>query len=198
MSVHETTYFRAERTPPRQGIKGSWRARAIIRRKDSDEVVDQISIQGCADENSAEDGLRQTLQARLSALSKPSDWGKDNSTSRLIREYLARKEEAYHYQMKAHGAPPSERQAILDEGEAFLEGQKASFRRIVASLNEDRRVALITPTPYQAAHPDDPWVLDDLGAKKDLYRLITDPTPRVQAAYRSLHAVLNATPVAGD
>ena len=192
MLSDETPYYRLERTPVARGAGGSWRVRATIRRKDSGEVVDQIIVRKGESAEAVRRRLDEALLQRLGTLRKPEDWGKSAAVTALIDRYLAVRDRAYGYHLKAEEATsPEARERIDLEGRACETREMEALKRDVVALGENEKVDLANPTAYQRTHHGDPWVLDILSAKQRLLELIDTPSPDVKAGQRSLHALLN-------
>ncbi len=192
MMSDETPYYCVERTPVARGAGGSWRVRATIRRKDSGEVVDQIIVRRGESAEAVRRRLDEALHQRLSILRKPEDWGKSAAVTALIDRFLATRDRAYGYHLKAEEAKsPEARTRIVLEGRAWETREMEALKRDVAALGESEKVDLANPTAYQTTHNDDPWVLDILSAKQRLLGLIDTPSPEVKAGQRALHALLN-------
>jgi hypothetical protein len=194
MKTHETVFYRIERTPISQDATQLWRGKAKITRKDSGEVIGQVSMRYCASPDEAERRLDEDIQKKLGSLpSPPIDWGKESPIPALINRYLALRDRTYGFFVKAEEtSSPEEAKVLREEGDAFEAAELYTLKQEVTKLSDAQKVELVTPTPQQKAQKDDAYVLDILTAKKILYYLIDDPTPQVKAGYLMLEELLNA------
>lgn len=190
MADYNTPYYRIERTPVRKDAGKTWRVRATIHRQDSGEVIDQILIREGESVEEVEKRLDEALRQNLGHLGKPVDWGKSPVPAALLDRYLAMLNKTYEYHLKSEDAPGSEVQKIQNEGRAYKARQLAALKKDVAALSNEQKVALVEPTIYQRANPRDPYVLDILAAKDQMFSLIENPTPEVQAAYQTLTTLM--------
>jgi hypothetical protein len=190
VNSQENPYFRTERKPARL-IGSQWRAAADIVRKDTDELVEHIRVRETSAEI-AEQRLATAIEAKLKALQRPTDWGRDPTIPHLLQRYLEVRDQLYGIAQRAEEAAALPEAAMLKrDAEAYEHAEFEALRKQVAQLTEQQRLELATPTEDHRANREDARVLDTLTAKKRLSQLIPNPSPAVQAAYRRLEQVLN-------
>jgi hypothetical protein len=193
MGDFDTKFYRVERTPLAQNANRSWRGKAKIIRKDTDEVVDQVAVRYGLSPEEVQRQLEATVQETLAHLPKPPDWGKDRTIPAFINRYFAIRDQTYGFFLEAERVPSAtQARALRQEGDAFEAAALQVLKHEVDKLSEAQKIALVAPTPQQKTHRDDPRVLDTLSAKKVLSRLIDEPSPQVRAGYQALEALLNA------
>jgi hypothetical protein len=192
MNSVEHPYFRIERRPAKYA-GGPWRAAATLVRKDTDEPVEHVSAKAASAE-AAERQLTAAVEARLAALERPKDWGRDPTIPRLLQRYLQVNDQVYGIVLRAEAATEPEASMLRRDAEAYERAELQAIEEQIAALTESQRRELATPTEEQWARRQDPRVLDILTAKKRLSQFIPNPSPAVQAGYQRLDQALNEEP----
>jgi hypothetical protein len=184
----EGPYFRVERTPAKPA--GSrWRASAAIVRTDIDEPVERLFARGeSAEVVDAE--LDAAIAGALARLERPVDWGRDPTVPRLLRRYLALRDELYGKYLASQASGPADGPGLQREADEYEARQMKALEEHVLALTDAQLVELVTPTPQQLAHRDDADVLDLLAAKKRLAALASRVSPEVQHGRELLEQAL--------
>lgn len=193
MNENAQPYYHVEYVGPTQSANLSWRGRVRVRRQDTDEIVDQLSVRECKSEKELEHRLMVFAEAKLRELPQPPEnWGKEAMALKLINRYLAIRDQTYGFFVRA-GNEVSEMKAekLRREGDAFEALALQELKGDVSALPEEQKVELISPTSKQIEQRTDPRVLDFLSAKKMLFGLIEDPSEKLQTAYQKLLRILD-------
>src|SRR5262245_52251638 len=110
----EHPFYRVERV--RQG-KWSVRATAFLRRTDSGEIAEQVTVRA-DDASAAALALSRAVAARLSELERPRDWGRSPRPQQCIDAYLALRERQHADHLRLEEATPDARATIREQAEA--------------------------------------------------------------------------------
>ena len=105
MGDFDTKFYRVERTPVAQNANRSWRGKAKIIRKDTDEVVDQVAVRYGLSPEEVQRQLAASVQETLAHLPKPPDWGKNRTIPAFINRYFAIRDHTYGFFLEAERVP---------------------------------------------------------------------------------------------
>lgn len=188
MQHFENEFYRVATKEPRQGPGQDWRAKATVFRKDSGERVDSALITGATLEE-AQRALETAISRKLDAMVRPPDWGRDPEPPAIIASYLQLREQLYALHLQESSDPEHAEQARRD-AKALEAARLSELKACVNRLLDSQKLALFKPTPEQAATPDNPWHLDDLTAKLELFRLLDAQSPSLQSAEQELRDLL--------
>lgn len=160
-----------------------WVAQVRINRKDTGEVVDGFTKFG---ENFFvnRESFFKELNSYLASLAPPEDWGAPDIVRIIINRYLDGKElEAKIYKDRIEDRSDEGAFSLYVELVNHAEKTVLGLAHSIALLSENdlERLVISDENEYSS---EDPWIIDMLSAKTDLFKYILNPGDHLISAHK--------------
>ncbi len=166
------------------------RARASITRKDSGSLVPPPLVARAESEDLVISRLAEELRERILSLGEPETGHGNASASTILVRYLNFRNAATKIRFEVEqaissgGAELEMVRTQLHDLQNLTRDATCELVRDLAKVPESEQLALLESEENTYDNAEDPWSLDDLTARQEIYKYLLEPSSVLEEAHR--------------